>query len=282
MQKLIEKLAFPETQEDFIKGISLRPRIIKKAGIDYIDIFTLEDFDRIMSITGLRPPFVSLINGRTGLRSTDYFTYHESAIQGSHPSKMALELIRNGTTIIIQHVHLLHPGVRAFAENLCKAVHPFSVQINCYLAPENAQGVIPHIDQHHTLLLQLSGRKRWCVWENIDENPTTPMINTEMEHDRPIRISEQTEPLINDWVETGDFILMPRGFIHTPYTGNTHSLHLTFGIIDPGEHSAADLFFRQITTEENIASLYVQENDINIDRIFKENFLNVPQYIKVV
>lgn len=282
MQNLIQKLAYPETPEDFLKGISLRPRIIKQAGEEYKEIFSLEDFDRILSVVGLRPPFVSLINGRTGLRSTDYYTYHEGAIQGSHPSKMAREVIQNGTTIIIQHVHLLHPGVRAFAEQLCRLLHPFSVQINCYLAPDNAQGVVPHIDQHHTLLLQLSGRKRWCVWENIDEDATRPMINSEMHADVPISIAEQTKPLINDWVEAGDFILMPRGFIHTPYTGNEHSLHLTFGLIDPGEHSASDLFFRHLVREDNEESLRIPNKHQPVKDVIKENFLNIPHFISVL
>jgi hypothetical protein len=253
-QSVLHQLAHPGTVENFVREASLHPRIFSGVGTDLVDLLTVQDVDRLITITGLRPPFIVLVNARTGVTSADYKLYIDGAIRCANPGRILGEQLKHGTTIIVQHIHLLHPGIRALVENLSQDLHPMSIHTNCYLTPSHAQGVSPHIDQHHTLLFQLSGKKRWCIWENIDDDPNQPMINTRSDPDLPKLIVQNSRPLLDQWLEPGDFILIPRGFVHTSYTGNSHSLHITLGITDPGEQTATELIFRRVATEADWAA----------------------------
>jgi hypothetical protein len=268
---------------DFLNNISKAPKILKGWGNSFVQNISLEDVDRLFSISGLRPPFIALINGRTGLRTADYSVYYESACHCGSPSKIYNELIKEGTTIIIQHAHLLLPGVRVIVEYLSRLLHPLSFQTNCYLTPSNAQGVYPHIDQHHTFLLQVSGRKRWRIWRNIDEDPTSPMINVNMPSSYPIEVANSSEPIMDEWIEPGDFLVIPRGFVHTPFTSSSHSLHVTFGILDPGVASTAELLFRRFSNDMKFISLHDFDlNCIPTSDLDRQKFLRPLEYYNII
>ena len=268
--------------DEFTKCSSHYPKIFKEAGKEFCDILTLEEFDRIITVLGIRPPFVSLVNGKRSISPMDYFFCHELITQCANPSKMFDEFCDQGATIVVQHIHLISPTVRAFAEYLCRQIFPLSVQSNCYLAPDNAQGVQPHIDQHHTLLLQISGRKRWCIWKNIDEDPDQPMINPGMRRELPIEIAANSEPLLDVWVESGDFIFIPRGYIHTPYTGTSHSMHITFSIVDPGELTAAELLYRRFISDRKITSLRDVSIMNELDELRHTEFMKPLGFIDLI
>lgn len=102
------------------------------------------------------------------------------------------------------------------------------VGANAYLTPggnEN-QGFAPHYDDIEAFILQLEGFKRWCVYPPRNKRETLPR---ESSRDFTEKEMKNIEPIIDVELGPGDFLYMPRGWIHQAKTcrRNQHSLHLT-------------------------------------------------------
>ncbi len=219
--------------------------------VDSVDdtLFSLFDLDRMLCVVGIRPPFIALVNGLTGLCPWHFTLTQEPVLGCAGASRVLEEILHRKSTVVIQHVHRVSPQVAELARSLGTLLSPATVQCNGYLTPPNAVGVPPHVDQHHTLLLQLSGVKHWQIWKHADPDRSAPMITTTQSEIN--RISSETPPVLEVDVVAGDVLFIPRGFVHAAKTSIAHSLHLTFGISDPTAHIAADLFLRDRTSDSD-------------------------------
>ncbi|MEV0343917.1 cupin domain-containing protein [Nocardia sp. NPDC050713] len=97
-------------------------------------------------------------------------------------------------------------------------------QVNAYLTPPSAQGFATHCDTHDVFVLQISGVKRWSVFDTEVELPLR-------ESRRPPDVSG--EPLFEQELRPGDLLYIPRGFPHHAVSADATSLHLTVGAHPP-------------------------------------------------
>lgn len=99
------------------------------------------------------------------------------------------------------------------------------VGANTYLTPRGSAGFAPHWDEIDAFLLQLEGKKYWKVYapDSLDnELPREPSGNF-TDDDMKGR-----KPTFEGWIEAGDLLYIPRGFIHQATTSeDIHSLHIT-------------------------------------------------------
>nr|CDJ93150.1 Cupin 4 domain containing protein [Haemonchus contortus] len=99
------------------------------------------------------------------------------------------------------------------------------VGANTYLTPPGSAGFAPHWDEIDAFLLQLEGRKYWKVYapdSRDNELPREPSGNFNDED------MKNRKPTFEGWIEAGDLLYIPRGFIHNATTDdNVHSLHIT-------------------------------------------------------
>jgi hypothetical protein len=133
-------------------------------------------------------------------------------------------LLAEGATLALSYVDDLDPVVRNFVVGL-ERIFRNGVWANLYAGWRSDFGFDLHWDDHHTMILQVSGRKRWQVysstrlypsWEEAEETP------------RP------TEPPIWEGIlEEGGFLHIPSGWWHVACPLNEPSLHLTVGFKDP-------------------------------------------------
>ena len=119
----------------------------------------------------------------------------------------------------------LHRRVPALAR-LCAslgAVLGSRIQTNIYLTPPDAQGFKPHWDTHDVFVLQVTGRKRWSVY---DTKVTLPLKGQEFDPDRhkPGPLTEQFE------LGPGSVVYLPRGLMHSARSTGEPSLHITLGL----------------------------------------------------
>ena len=226
----IHRLLQLENDEDLLNVLECRPVLVRSSGSCYGDIFTIDDVDYLLSTVGLRMPFVALHNGRLGYTPFHDVQFQEKLFGVFGPGIVISEYLKNGTTLIIKHLQYLSPRVNELANALNSELFPYTVQCNAYLAPPSTQGVNEHADPHHTLLIQVSGRKRWLVWETINDAGQVAEINNKNNATSAKKIAESSSPIIDEIVEAGDVLYIPKGFVHTPYTTESHSLHVTFGI----------------------------------------------------
>jgi hypothetical protein len=232
---MIGTATFPQHIAQALRN-AVRPRVFHGAATSLLGGFGLEDVDRMLTIEGLRPPFIALVNASTGLTAWNYTSILNTSSGCGNPASILSEVIREGTTIILQHLHRRHAAVHVLAAALQCATDPMTVQCNAYFTPAHAQGVKPHADQHHTLLMQMSGAKHWRVWGNVDRDPATPMVD--YAPGIAGRLAERTQPELAVSLGPGDCLMIPRGHVHSATTGDHHSLHLTFGFSDPTIASA--------------------------------------------
>jgi lysine-specific demethylase/histidyl-hydroxylase NO66 len=129
-----------------------------------------------------------------------------------------------------------------------------------------------HHDTHDVFSLQVTGEKRWLVYEPAWE---LPLKNQRYKAET---MGEPEAPVLDVTLRAGDTLYLPRGWLHEAKTSETDSLHITIGInvytwIDAFraavEASAADVGFRRVpegTADELLERLAAQLSPRRIER----------------
>jgi len=128
----------------------------------------------------------------------------------------------DGATIVLQALHhSWHPLAvfsRAFEEALGQPV-----QANAYYTPRSAQGLAVHHDTHDVFCLQVSGEKRWLIYQPVLELPLKDQHYSK-------ELGGPGETVEDVTLKPGDTLYLPRGWLHEALTSDTDSLHLTIGV----------------------------------------------------
>ncbi|ETN77347.1 hypothetical protein NECAME_11131 [Necator americanus] len=111
-----------------------------------------------------------------------------------------------------------------------------------YLTPAGSAGFAPHWDEIDAFLLQLEGKKYWKVYAPDSSDDELPLESSGNFNDDDMK---DRKPTFEGWIEAGDLLYIPRGFIHQASTADDiHSFHIT---ISSGRHwSFADLMDKMI------------------------------------
>jgi ribosomal protein L16 Arg81 hydroxylase len=191
----------------------------------YDDLLSLEDVGRILCSGGLRHPGFRLVKAGERLELGDYASdipWRPVPFTGTIDVPSALSAFANGATVVLQALHHTHPPLAVFCR-LLEAELEQPVQANAYFTPRGSQGLPVHHDTHDVFCLQVSGSKRWLVYEPALELPLRD------QRYRP-ELGEPGEPVLDLVLEPGDMLYMPRGWLHQALTSNEDSLHLTIGV----------------------------------------------------
>ena len=188
-------------------------------------IISTADVERLVCTTGIRAPALRLVREGGQIPPRTYTEdvpwrpgrFSERAIV----SRVAQEFER-GATIIIQGLNLhWHPAALYCRE--LELAFGCPVQANGYYTPASAQGFAVHHDTHDVFVLQVSGRKRWRVYEPVLELPLkTQRWSAEL--------GDVGEPIEDFVLEPGDTLYLPRGWPHEAATSDEESLHITVGL----------------------------------------------------
>ena len=154
------------------------------------------------------------------------------------------EAYGRGATIRVNRAQRYSKSLREMCARL-EQLFGFPVRANLYCSPASAQRSPRHYDNHDVLVLQLSGRKQWRVYN--------PVVQLPLANVPPLPFEERTEMLkyarggprkgranIDDaeagapthelTLEAGDLLYLPRGFVHEAWTSDAASAHLTVGL----------------------------------------------------
>ena len=153
---------------------------------------------------------------------TEDVPWRPAPFAGTARVPRVLEEFAGGATIVLQGLHLNRAATARYCRELEAWLgHP--VQANAYLTPRRSQGFPVHHDTHDVFVLQVSGAKRWLVYEPVLELPLKRQ-----------RYSPATRapgrPSLELTLRAGDTLYLPRGWLHEALTSDADSLHLTIGI----------------------------------------------------
>jgi hypothetical protein len=189
------------------------------------DLLSAREAERLISEPGLRFPGFRLVKAGAKLDPDDYTTdlpWRPVPFTGAAEAPRVLAEHARGATVVLQGLHLTSLALARYCREL-EAFLGHPVQANAYLTPRHAQGLPVHHDTHDVLVLQVSGSKRWLVYDPVWELP--------LKHQRYERSLGDVGPAVLDVVlRAGDTLYLPRGWMHEALTSDDDSLHLTIGI----------------------------------------------------
>jgi quercetin dioxygenase-like cupin family protein len=176
----------------------------------------LRDLDRVVTSLGLRTPNFRMVRDGTPLSPASYSREERKRHGGDliDPSAV-LEHFNAGATIVLEGLHRYWAPLTRFSRSL-ELELGHRIQVNAYITPPGSQGFAVHRDDHDVFVLQLEGSKKWTVYDEADEDLA----------------------LIEDEIQEGDALYIPRGFPHAAKTATATSAHLTVGILT---HEAIDV-----------------------------------------
>lgn len=146
-----------------------------------------------------------------------------------HPTELHQRLAE-GASLVIDAVDELHEPVADLAQHLERWLRTH-VQVNAYASWTQQAGFGTHWDDHDTIVVQVTGAKRWQLF---GPTRTAPMHKDICEPAPP-----PEQPLADLVLKPGDVLYVPRGWWHAVSADQgTTSLHLTCGLTP---HTGADL-----------------------------------------
>ena len=211
---LIDPLPSAEFERDYYEQRLFHIR--REASPYYAELLSVTDLDIVLGTHSAGYPDISLVRG-DGDVATGEYTNDAGRIQ-------PLEVARrfdDGATVIFRQLHKRVPALA----RLCVALgRRFSsrVQTNVYLTPPDAQGFAPHWDTHDVFVLQISGAKRWSIY---DTQVRLPLRGQRFKPGTPPgKVSDEFE------LGPGSAVYLPRGLMHAARSTGQASLHITLGL----------------------------------------------------
>lgn len=143
---------------------------------------------------------------------------------------------RSGATLILDDLHERHLRVGELAASLTAELGE-PVSVNVYYSQPGLRGFDTHYDTHDVFVLHLEGKKGWRVYGSPVEYP----LSRQKSH--PTEAPDDI--LLEEVMQAGDLLYIPRGYWHEATAQDEESLHLTIGV---HVRTAAD-FMAWVTNE---------------------------------
>ena len=211
---LIDPLPTAEFERDYYEQRLFHIR--REASPYYAELLSVADLDIVLGTHSASYPDISLVRGDGDVAPGEY-TNDGGRIQ-------PLDVVRHfddSATVIFRQLHKRVPTLA----RLCVALgRRFSsrVQTNVYFTPPDAQGFAPHWDTHDVFVLQISGAKRWSIY---DTKVKLPLRGQRFKPGTPPGdVSEEFE------LGPGSAVYLPRGLMHSARSTGQASLHITLGL----------------------------------------------------
>ncbi len=182
-------------------------------------LLSLDRLDEIIASAELPRASLSMARSKPPLERADYTFKSGNLNRGA-----VIRQFQRGATIILNQLQRADEGLAEFCRALGE-VFSCRVQTNVYLTPPNSQGFKAHYDDHDVFIIQVSGAKRWRLYEKSVDNPYRGEFFRSSEH--PAGELEREFLL-----RAGECLYIPRGLMHDAVShGAAPSLHITTGLI---------------------------------------------------
>jgi mannose-6-phosphate isomerase-like protein (cupin superfamily) len=205
---------------------------VRRSSPDYFrELLTLDDIDRVLTTLDRRYPDVLVKHAGSDIVAADYTT------DGSTLDVAKIyQLFEEGATLTLAFLDTVLPSLERFCREL-EIELSMPLQANVYLTPPNEQGANVHYDTHDVFVVQVSGSKRWTIYDAPVPLPLSGQAFDPDAH-RPGTPTHEFE------LGAGDVVYIPRGWLHQARATNTMSLHITAGVL---RYTWADLLLELVS-----------------------------------
>jgi len=182
-------------------------------------LLSIDRIDEIIASTELPPSSLDMVRKEPPIERS-YYTFKNGNIDRG----AVIRHYQEGATIILPQLHLADETLAKFCRSL-ENVFSSHVQTNIYLTPGSSQGFNTHYDDHDVFIIQLSGIKKWRLYQKPIDNP----YRGESFNTKDYKSGELQKEFE---LKEGDCVYIPRGLMHDATSvGKKASLHITVGLI---------------------------------------------------
>lgn len=193
--------------------------VVNRSEPDYHrELLSLEKLDDVLGTHALRPPDLNVVQFGREITNPEFVN-----ASGFVDPLRAARLFAEGATLIFSQLQPRVPSLAQLCNALSKTLSS-RMQTNIYLTPAAAQGFPPHWDNHDVLILQISGSKRWTIYESNYALPLRGQ-NFDPKAQQTGRVAQEFQ------LEAGDTAYVPRGLMHDARATDQLSLHITLGLL---------------------------------------------------
>jgi len=203
-----------------------KPLVIHRRNARFYEgLLTNDDIEEIISGSDVRYPAIRLAKDGAyyppHAYTTDVTLGRLTFTGVPDVNKIALEYAK-GATVSLPSLHRTWGPLSALCIRLEEEID-YAVHANVYITPGATAGFPPHYDTHEVLVLQIAGKKRWLIDEPPLRLPHTSQAFQSASYTPGTRIMEIE-------LAAGDALYLPRGYVHSTTTSDSHSAHATIGI----------------------------------------------------
>lgn len=182
------------------------------------DLASFSDLDHMVASAGIHASNLRMVKSGQTLPVTAYtapLAKKSRSLERQVSGPLVYERFDEGATIVLESLHRYWLSLTDFCRDLELSLG-HRLQVNAYITPPGSQGFDVHQDSHDVFVLQVSGSKHWIVYDR----------------DEPELL------LIDEEIERGSALYVPKGFPHAASAGRRTSAHLTVGILT---HDSSDI-----------------------------------------
>lgn len=192
----------------------------------YGALLRIEDIEQYLSRGDVRYPAVRLAKGGGFYPPEAYsqdIRYGDEVFRGVIDVEKLFTEYSSGASVTLPALHRAWPPLGRLCAQL-EAQLDHSVHTNGYLTPANAAGFTPHYDTHEVFVLQVGGSKHWRVYPPPIAQPHRSQVFS------PDAYKPPATALMEFTLTSGDLLYLPRGYVHTTFTSQSYSAHVTIGV----------------------------------------------------
>lgn len=189
----------------------------------FAGLFGWDELNAVLEQHRLTPPRVKLFKDGQPVDPARYVTPPHMGTPRLDSGGLAV-CVAEGATLILNDVQEVSPKLRGLMQAFQAALST-DTYANLYAAWHSQKAFDLHWDPQDSIILQLSGRKRWKIYKPTRLHP--------LEDDLEKPAQPTGEPVWEGVMKEGDAIYIPRGWWHVVFPLNEPSLHLTVSLTPP-------------------------------------------------
>lgn len=236
----------------------------------FAPLFPMGRMSEILSSQLLVKPAIRMIGDNRVLPMSEIsvdIPYSKFAFENVVDVQKVKKWFEAGYTLNLRGVHLFDKTLNR-ASGILSEIFGCYVRTNIYVTPQGMTGLVPHYDVHDVFVVQISGSKKWSIYQSAFANPTS---RHEFKAQKYAVGPEEHQIVLSP----GDILYLPRGMPHSATTLNDGgaSVHITFGIEEPvltdllrvlADHLEDEPYFRQ-----SLASALEGNTGAYLEGVFK-------------
>ena len=232
-EKSISDLLTPDEFDQFEAArANMTPYFSSGRGNRWSSKFSRDDFQKLVNQTSLWTPdrFEVIINTNK-VPPQNYFTQfplHNGTRFKLEP-KNVQNLLGQGASIVLNGIEGMTEGL-SFIRDCITGYSGGKVESNLYYSQPSHQAFSVHFDMHEVFAFQISGLKRWRIYQQAHRFPINHLAFMSGDQDK----HEKAKGAVSkDLVmEPGDFLYLPAGYYHQAICVKGASIHLSFSIVE--------------------------------------------------